>query len=239
MTTPNSKYKVLAIDTNPKTIKSRVKGLALTGICYLAPSHLSGIADVCHYATDGCRIACLNVAGRGAMNSVQVARVRKTERFFKDSANWYANLDHDIESLKRKAKAIELQAAARLNGTSDIPWERIASARALMEKHSTVQFYDYTKYPYAKRPAESLPSNYHLTYSLGDNSRIPEALECLRNGRNVAVVFRHELPEQWQGFPVIDGTAHDFRPADPVGVVVGLVAKGKAAMLDQSGFIQD
>jgi len=48
------------------------------------------------------------------------------------------------------------------------------------------------------------------------------------------VVF-DTLPTKWAGVKVIDGTETDLRFLDDEGVVVGLVAKGKAKK-DNSGF---
>jgi hypothetical protein len=51
----------------------------------------------------------------------------------------------------------------------------------------------------------------------------------------VAAVFK-DVPDTWQGFPVINGDESDLRFLDPAGVVVGLKAKGDAKK-DASGFV--
>ena len=71
--------KLLGVNTNYKTIKSEKVGV-LTGIIYMSPYNLSG-KNVCPGASAGCAAACLNTAGRGAMNVVQAARLKKTPRF--------------------------------------------------------------------------------------------------------------------------------------------------------------
>ena len=43
-------------------------------------------------------------------------------------------------------------------------------------------------------------------------------------------------PEQWYGWPVINGDEHDLRFLDPEGVIVGLTAKGRAKQ-DKTGFV--
>ena len=73
---------LLNIDKNAKTIKGQSLGY-MTGVLYLAPHTLSGY-QVCPSASIGCIAACLNTAGRGAMNCTQVARIRKTQMFFED-----------------------------------------------------------------------------------------------------------------------------------------------------------
>ena len=100
-----------------------------------------------------------------------------------------------------------------------------------------VTFYDYTKSPiralqFAKG---AMPSNYHLTFSRSESNE-PQALDVLRNGGSVAVVFGGALPATWQGFEVVNGDESDLRFLDKRGVVVGLKAKG-AAKKDTSGFV--
>ena len=96
----------------------------------------------------------------------------------------------------------------------------------------TVQWYDYTKI--ANR--RDLPANYHLTFSLAE-SNLDNAKQALRNGMNVAAVFR-KVPRVFLGHAVMDGDATDLRFLDPKPVIVGLKAKGKAKK-DTSGFVQN
>ena len=53
-------------------------------------------------------------------------------------------------------------------------------------------------------------------------------------GCNVAICF-DELPESYMGIDVFNGDLSDYRPSDPLGVVIGLRAKGLARS-DTSGF---
>ena len=85
--------------------------------------------------------------------------------------------------------------------------------------------------------SEDLPSNYSLTYSRSEESTDTDCLFLTGNNQNVAVVFRGpELPSEYLGIPVIDGDKSDLRFTDPKGVIVGLLAKGKAKK-DTSGFV--
>ena len=69
--------KLLGIDTNAKTIKGEQYGIK-TAILYLMPAEQGG-TQLCPMAkTAGCEKACLFTAGRGAMNSVMLSRLRKT-----------------------------------------------------------------------------------------------------------------------------------------------------------------
>ena len=226
--------KLLRIGSDAKTVKGEKKGV-LTGIMYLAPYTLSG-SNVCSMAEmAGCHDGCLNTAGRGRMSGTQQARVRKTLFWQEDPMAFLDVLRRDIAALIRKAARENKVPMVRLNGTSDIMWER--KAPEIFEEFSDVQFYDYTKIPTRR----DLPANYHLTFSYsGANARYREFYRPARdNGMNVAVVFRTpEFPKSFLGMPVVDGDESDVRPFDPQGVVVGLKAKGKAKH-DRSGFVID
>jgi hypothetical protein len=223
---------LLSIDTNAKTVKGQKRGF-MTGILYLAPGKLSGLINVCPNASVACDNLCLYYAGRGAFNSVQKARTAKTIFYVKDREAFLATLKENVFSVIRKAKAKRMVPVIRLNGTSDIGWERYTVIQAF----KTTRFYDYTK-SFQRMTAfldGKLPSNYSLTFSRSETNE-SQCLDVLNRGGNVAVVFRKELPTHWQGFPVINGDENDLRFLDPKGVVVGLTAKGKAKT-DTSGFV--
>jgi len=225
---------LLGIGTDAKTVKGEKKGV-LTGIMYLAPYTLSG-TNVCAMADmAGCHEGCLNTAGRGRMSNVQQARVRKTLFWQEDPEGFLALLRKEIARVVRKAERENKTPMIRLNGTSDILWER--KAPELFEEFSDVQFYDYTKIP----TRHNLPNNYHLTFSYSAaNERYRDFYRpAFENGMNVAVVFRNpELPETFLGYPVVNGDESDIRPFDPQGIIVGLKAKG-SAKYDTSGFVVD
>lgn len=217
--------------SSSKIEKSNNAGLGyLTAIMYLAPHNLSGHI-VCPDATEGCIWACLNTAGRGQMNTVQQARINRTNFLFTNRPSFKAQLDTETKAHIRKARRMHLQPAVRYNGTSDIAWEYIVR---MMRDYPDVTFYDYTKS--LKRMDSNLPCNYSLTFSRSEKTRDVDITNLLRNGHNVAVVFHKVIPASYLGFPVIDGDAHDMRFLDPKGVIVGLKAKGKAKK-DASGFV--
>ena len=235
---------------NPKILKGQSQGY-LTFILHLAPASLSGY-NTCASATDGCKLACLNTAGRGGIpnarpvtvqgrhgamtvsNVIQAARIRKTVWFFEDRVGFMAQLVKEIRAGIRYAQKMGLIPVFRLNGTSDLRWESVgvAGARNVMELFPDVQFYDYSKLSNRK----DLPANYKLTFSLAENNDI-QAWTAASAGLNVAAVFRGKLPETFMGRTVINGDDSDLRFLDPVGVVVGLRAKGKAKK-DQTGFVR-
>lgn len=233
--------KTLLTVENAKTTKGESLGF-LTGILYLAPSDLSG-RNVCPHASEGCRLACLFSAGRGAFDSVRDARIAKTHAFFADPKQFVEDLAENIEALKRKAAREGLEPCVRLNGTSDLPWENLGGqiGVCLMRRFPDVRFYDYTKNPARIRAflAGRLPENYSLTFSRSECNG-ETALELAKAGANVAVVFDtpkgEALPAKWAGRAVIDGDLHDLRFLDGRGRIVGLRAKGQAKK-DESGFV--
>jgi hypothetical protein len=153
-----------------------------------------------------------------------------------------AQLVRDIERHVRRAERHGLKPAVRLNGTSDLPWERIRCGEHanVFERFPDVEFYDYTKVPVGiRRRALDIP-NYHLTFSLAE-SNDDNARDAMAAGLNVAAVFAvkrgQPLPETYWRRPVIDGDVSDLRFTDPAGCIVGLRAKGRA-IKDRSGFVR-
>lgn len=235
---------LLSISADAKTIKGQKMGY-LTGVLYLAPHTLSGF-QVCPKASEGCKLACLYTAGRGMYTNIQEARIRKTKRFFMDREGFMAELVKNVEALIRKAKRESMIPVVRLNGTSDIAWEKIKCVRngvtyaSMMEAFPEIQFYCYTKI-LGRSKAIALP-NYSLTFSLSE-SNDAEAKEALAQGYNVAVVMntkrKEQKPETWGGYPVVDGDETDLRFLDPNGGhIVALTAKGQARK-DTMGFVRD
>lgn len=233
---------MLSIDTNAKTIKGQRYGY-MTGVLYLAPFNLSGYNTCAMAGIAKCHEGCLNSAGRGAFNSVQAARVRKTKLFFEDRAAFFAELIPSIRSLIRKAHAANLIPLCRLNGTSDIKWENVAfeyegvEYQNVFEFFPDLQFYDYTKIP---NRSTHIP-NYDLTFSFSGVVEFqPYVRKALGEGYRIAVVFRdrNTIPAEFLGTTCVDGDDSDLRHEDPHGVVVALYAKGRAKR-DTSGFVVD
>ena len=114
---------------NPKIQKGARLGY-LSFILHLAPADVSG-REVCPKRTEGCTRACLNTAGRGGMfrrgettNVIQEARKRKTRYFFEDREAFLKDLEADIKKGIRQAAKLGLTPVFRLNGTSDLSWEK-------------------------------------------------------------------------------------------------------------------
>jgi len=229
---------------NPKVLKGMKQGYN-TYILHLAPYNLSGY-QTCPKATTGCAAACLNTAGRGGMfkkgestNVIQEARIRKTQFFFEERAGFMEWLVSDIKKAIKQSEKLGLIPVFRLNGTSDLAWEKyeVQDNKNIFEMFPDVQFYDYTKI--LGRKVKNIP-NYHLTFSAADGNDL-DVLRAIKEGYNVATVFgikkTEPMPETYNGFPVFNGDDSDLRFLDPKGVVVGLYAKGKAKK-DTTGFVK-
>lgn len=221
---------------NSKTRKGEKKGFTTYGL-HLAPANLSGF-NVCKDASSGCAAACLNTAGRGAMSSVQKARVKKTLFFFKDKQNFLAELWVEVAKSIKSAARKGMTPCFRLNLTSDLPWEKIKfNGQNIFEAFPSVTFYDYTKS--AERMTAfvngEMPANYHLTFSRSESNGAL-ALAFLKSGGNVAMVFRKSLPASYFGHEVVDGDETDLRFLDGTGKIIGLKEKGLAKQ-DETGFV--
>ena len=143
---------ILSTSADAKTIKGQVHGY-LTGILYLAPSDISGV-QLCPFAgLAGCEIACLYSAGRGAFSNVQLARINKAKLFNHDRELFMMHLVYSIKKVIKDALKQGLIPVIRLNGTSDIQFEKIPLTvdhidyKNIFEVFPQVQFYDYTKIP--------------------------------------------------------------------------------------------
>ncbi len=244
-----SKYIMKLLSTgNPKVLKGIKQGYN-TYILHLAPADLSG-KEVCPKRTIGCSDACLNLAGRGGMfkrgettNTIQQARIRKTQLFFSNRDEFMSLLVKDILLAIKQSARLGLIPVIRLNGTSDLSWEKYSVKMGnvyylnIFEAFPRIQFYDYTKV--LGRKVTSIP-NYHLTFSAADGNEL-DVIKAIKQGYNIATVFgikkTEPMPEDYYGAPVFNGDESDLRFLDPKGVIVGLYAKGKAKK-DTTGFVK-
>ena len=233
---------------NAKAAKAEAYGW-LNAIHYMAPAGLAGVGNLCPHASEGCKAACLGwYSGHAGMvghqlkhNSVRASRVLKARMFMGDRQGYLHGMVKEIDRIITKAYHQGLKPCIRLNGSTDVAWESLRivdSGLSIIDTYPEVQFVDYTK---SKRRAMQwangeLPGNLDLTFSRSENNE-GEALEVLKHGGRVAVVFGGDKPATYLGHRVVDGDRHDLRHLDPRGVVVGLSPKGRRAKGDQSGFV--
>jgi hypothetical protein len=233
---------------NPKVLKGIKQGYN-TYILHLAPANLSGY-ETCPKRTAGCTAACLNTAGRGGMfkkgettNNIQKARIRKAKMFFENRAEFMADLVKDIELAIKQSEKKGLIPVFRLNGTSDLSFEKYEVIRNgklyrnIFYAFADNIFYDYTKI--LGRKIANIP-NYSLTFSAADGND-NDVEKAITQGYNIATVFGIKktlpMPANYLGLPVFNGDESDLRFLDPKQVIVGLYAKGKAKK-DETGFVK-
>ena len=238
---------LLSVEADAKTDKGTASGY-LTGILYLAPGQLAGVGNLCVHASAGCLAACLFTAGRaGIFEAVNAARVMRTRFLHDNRAGFIAAIKGEIAALIRKAKRRGLRPVLRLNGTSDLPWEKLAPD--IFTEFPRLRVYDYTKslrraIAFAKG---ELPRNYHLTFSYSETNAAAAGI-ALAAGVNVAAVAdgvkpgqRFALPGLNDARPTFSADRHDLRfldrkATDGRGRIGILKAKGKAKA-DKSGFV--
>ena len=261
------KTKLLGAEgSNPKLAKEgiNVPTYATKGLS-LSPSTESGRVNTCACATQECKAACLNKAGRGAMNFTQKARLNKTNFMLDHPSKFMGMLHSEIDTHEKSAAKNGKKAAVRLNIVSDIPHESLH--KEVFTQHPNVQFYDYTKIAsrlyHPDGSKKQLPLNYHLTLSStgiqGKEQNWKHVRHHLNNGGVSAMVFAVKagrggkegdpLPthvhdeETGKRYRVIDGDLHDHRHLDHVyndaqpgeGLIAGLRIKGGKKMLAKAG----
>jgi hypothetical protein len=239
----NYKKNLLSFN-NVKTMKGEKKGVK-TFILYLSPFTLNSKGvNLCPMASNGCASACLFESGFGGLfEGVRNGRTEKTEFYLSNRIAFLDKLVSEITKIEAKYKNTEWDLAIRLNGTSDISFEKqiTSNGKTIFDTFSNIQFYDYTKN--YTRFKKALPSNYHLTFSRSEiNEEI--AMNLLSKGVNVSMVF-DKLPETYKGYKVVNGDEDDLTYLQPKGVIIGLKYKkntskgGKEKNIEafKSGFV--
>lgn len=212
-----------------KMLKSEKIGY-LSAILNLQPNYKINGENTCPNAGQ-CIRACLQYAGRNAFDMAHAARIRKTRLYYENRTAFYAELVSDIEALKRKAQRENYLPTVRLNGLSDLAFERdnvLSTGKNIFQMFDDVQFIDYTK-RYV-RLFEPQNENYHLTYSINERTPAGIVRDVYKRTRfNCCAVFYPHLPSKWEfdakHFEVIAGDDHDLRQLDPRGKVIGLTFK--------------
>ncbi len=172
------------------------------------------------------------------MPNVREAMIRRTKMFFKEKQKFLELLHKDLSNLEKHSNA-----CCRLNVASDLPWEKIDSK--LFDYDIT--FYDYTKNEERMNEyiRNSLPKNYHLTYSFSETSDKRQVNRFLKNGGNVALIVNHrynyrelsKLPPSikiaTKTWNVRDGDLSDIRTPknDGTGNIIAIRAKMKKSII--------
>jgi len=216
-----------SVSTTVKHLKSLKYG-ELTLSLYLAPAKMSGY-EVCPGRNAECSRLCLNQSGKNIGpqkvkgDYINRSRITKTKLFFEHRDFFMDWMIAEIEAAKRKAIRMTYKLSIRLNNTSDIsPEEFHRNGKNILQMYPEIQFYEYTKVA-SRVELMKKYKNYDVTFSY-TGYNLTKCQEMLLNKIRVAVVFKR-VPDEWQGYPVIDGDAYDMRYKDDRNVVVGLKYK--------------
>ena len=228
---------ILSIESDPKTIKGSSLGW-LTGVIYLLPHRSHGLGpNLCFGSSPECRKGCLVYSGRGMSPSVWDARMARTREFIENKERYMDALLNEIARFAGTAKRRGMHPAIRLNGTSDIAYERIkVQGKTVFEHFPSVQFYDYTKIAIRMEAWMNgdMPRNYDLTFSRSETNE-DTCLCLLARGARVSACFDPK-PLTYYGFDVVDGDEHDLTFLQPHGVWLGLRPKGRMTK-ESKGFV--
>ena len=224
----SSTLKLLSDQITKHDKTSKEYGINQYGLA-LAQSDASHVVNVCSFATDGCRRACIAEFGKGGIPSVKFARTVKAIALHRMPELFIKRLASEI-----KAKvALEGEIFCRLNDYSDLRWELIAPSLFDIDG---VTYWDYTKHP--RRDVSKL-DNYTVVFSAHEkfqDSKIP-SLSSRYDG--VAVVFSdYPTFTTYKETPVKLGIHDNLADMTSDGfTVIALKAKGKART-DSSGFVR-
>ena len=255
--------KIFNAGGDAKTSKGQ-KGGVLTAIAYGAPSTLASTptrrVNMCPKASAGCIKGCLNTSGNGSFSNVQQARIRKTWLWLDDPQKFLELAAADLARCAKRAAKEGMELHVRPDGTTDAwtTWLALRWAELTELVHARLKGDKWRKaravfarckvYTYTKRDPsqfQGLHKDVHVTFSWSERPDAPSTARAwMARGANVAVVFRnrhtleHYMSTGFLDRPVIDGDESDNRADDPRGVIVGLVAKGRARK-DTTGFVVD
>lgn len=208
---------------NTKLQKSEKFGYKSVGLSLLPHRLANENVDLCGgRSTSLCRSFCINFSGRNGLSKIQEGRKKKTLDFLRDRKGFLQKLNIELQYLQNLAEDEGFKLTARINMYSDINFQNhiVLNDKNIYDLNPSVQFVEYSKH-YSRK---SNSSNLHYTYSY-DKEYHDEALEVLKRGDNLAVIFPNILPNEWNGYKVINGDVHDLRFLDPKNVVVGLKYK--------------
>ena len=171
------------------------KGVITKGLS-MSPAGASGYHhNLCPCRTKECEKSCLGTEAGGNKlfpYAAGKAKLVRTQYVHEHPHHAAVLMSHELGHNEKAAKKKGYKAGARLNVTSDIPYEHLMPKK-FFNKHKDTQFYDYTK-QHGRIGKDKVPSNYHLTLSHTgsnhDESNDKHVINHLRNGGVVAMVHR-------------------------------------------------
>lgn len=193
---------------------SKVDGFTKYGVTglYLAPAtHIQGL-NTCRFSAL-CELGCIGYTGMLGFHQ-QGSLEWKTYALYFHTETFLLDLVKAIYLQAFKASIEGKEVFARLNGSSDIRWEKILDLDAMTRDFQGLKgFYDYTKYPRVNNPYQS----YHLTYSMSETTTDKQLQYNVNTlGRVAIVVPKKDKLRLLNDYPTVfcDGDLHDMRPLD-------------------------
>lgn len=232
---PNS-GRVLSVGSDAKTVKSLGAGY-LQGILYMLPSKaiqgfLASVQakhrpalDLCQgESTPACIAACLNRAGRGGMTYTQVRRGHRTAHWLTDPEGFLEQVKKDLTRMRNRAWKHNLIPLFRPNGTTGCPILR-KHGFAVAKQIEGLRAFDYSGS--LREAMKYLGTTTPVTLSYKGPQDIHKCKAFLNEGGNISLPYVGYIRDDWHGYPVVDGDAHDVRlpEVDGHGVVVALELK--------------
>jgi hypothetical protein len=195
----------------PGSYNSKLARSGLCWSCSLLPARLSGV-NLCPSSTPECRRHCLNLAGKGGLDTVQRGRGWRASLLVHHPEAFGRLLAEELRDIRRRTG--RLSWGLRLNVLQDVDW-RPWSDQLEEAAGPRCRAWDYTKRP------ETLGDSWrHVVYSA---SRERETVDSVRDivnaGHSVAVVAsdlrkKDETPRFVWGLPAVDGDLSDRRDLD-------------------------
>lgn len=192
--------------------------------------------STCKFAGN-CTFTCLLQTGNIVMDTSLRSRYAKTWFWLTEPKIFLRLLLAEIKKLSARAHKAGKKLYLRLNGLSDIQWERFIHMDSLVANIEGLGgFYDYTKWPSRLRVTSNFPKNYRLVYSIDEKTIAKREQAAYRAlGHGAAIVWPHyggkrtppaELQKLIADGRAVNGDLHDGRFADAPGSLVLLSSKG-------------
>lgn len=231
--------KVLIMNTHLNLLdtgngNTKIKKTNKGGLYRVASLSLMPDREICPGSkAAGCFESCLKGAGRGRFDNVAAGRQWRSNLWHIDKGQFLERLTKELNNFDNLCKKNGVKPAVRLNTISDIAWEKYG----VPQSFPNIYFYDYTKR--AARIGRT-PKNYQLMFSYSGRAQYSKQVTiALKTGVPIAVVFKDTLPAEFLGRKITDGDLSDLVNSAAGAVVVGLLAKGSLAKLENNGFVVD
>ena len=196
-----------------------------------------------------CKGPCLRNTGNMQLDTSGRSRYVKTWFFYTEPLAFLRKLILEIISNSSSCYNNKKKYYLRLNGMSDIEWERFIYIDSLVKSTKGLYgFYDYTKYPIAQRIGMAhkvagglpFPKKYKLIYSWDEKKVAPKrAFEWMKWGASISVVYPFSKKEEVRKMIkknrfLITGDEDDNRFKDRPNCIVLLKNKGDLKETEQT-----